>query len=169
MSDTEKTNEQSGVGGNYRIVPLSYSHVEAVAAIERECFSSPWSERSVAEEVENSAACFVVCEAEGKETGTVAGYAGMQFAGGFSMICNVAVTKKYRRQGIARALMEALICKCKELYIEELSLEVRISNTEAIALYEALGFKSIGIRPNFYSSPREDANIMSLYFTGDKQ
>ena len=75
-------------------------------------------------------------------------------------ITNVAVAKKFRRRGIGRALMEYMLKEAELLGMESATLEVRISNTPAIRLYESLGFQGEGVRPNFYEKPKEDALIM---------
>ena len=73
---------------------------------------------------------------------------------------NIAVDPRYRRQGIAQMLVEALVEQLKKAESRCLTLEVRISNAPAIALYEKLGFEQVGKRPNYYRNPKEDALIL---------
>lgn len=125
-----------------------------IAEIEKECFSCAWSEQAVLSSA-NTDCVFVLCE----EDGIVKGYAGLQIVLDEGYITNVAVKGSFRRQGIARALMEELIKKLDTLAF--ISLEVRESNVAAIGLYQSLGFKEEGKRKNFYAAPKEDALIMT--------
>ena len=75
-------------------------------------------------------------------------------------VMNVAVAPEARRQGVARALLEALEARLRARGVASLSLEVRPSNGPALALYESLGFTEAGRRPGYYRNPREDAWIL---------
>ena len=139
------------------IVKMNEAHVASVAAIEKECFGREgWSERSVAGELTNALALWLVAE----ENGTVAGYVGSQTVCGETDMMNVAVTADFRRRGIGEMLVNALVEELKALESHSLTLEVRASNTPAQALYEKLGFKEVGRRPKYYQNPREDALIL---------
>ena len=131
-------------------------HVAQVAALEKICFSDPWSERSVASELENKLAYWLVA-LEGE---TVAGYIGSQTVMEETDMMNVAVHPDFRRKGIAEALVDGLVAALKEKGSRCLTLEVRASNEPAIKLYEKLGFAQIGRRPKYYRNPREDALIL---------
>lgn len=126
-----------------------------IAEIEKECFSSPWSEQAVLDSA-NSDCVFVLYEIDN----TIVGYAGLQIVLDEGYITNIAVKKEHRRKGIARMLVNELIKKL-ENELSFISLEVRISNLAAINLYSSLGFKKEGIRKNFYEAPKEDALIMT--------
>ena len=139
-----------------RILPMNASHVAQVAVLEKLCFTTPWSENSVAGELQNPLSLWLVA-AEGDR---VAGYVGSQSVMEESDMMNVAVHPDFRRQGIARLLIEELIRALKEKNCTSLSLEVRASNAPAIGLYEALGFSQVGKRPNYYRNPKEDALIL---------
>ncbi len=141
-----------------RIVPLEKEHSGKLAELEHLCFSDPWSEDGIAYEAGNEAARFFVAMC-GEE---IAGYAGMLFAADLGNICNIAVFPEYRRHGIGRRLVSALINSAEELGISELTLEVRESNEPAKALYASFGFEEMGKRKNFYTSPNEDAIVMNL-------
>ena len=143
------------------VVPMEPAHIPAIAQIERECFSTPWSEAALTEELTLPAAHFVTALADG----TVTGYMGMQVAGDVGYVCNVAVSPDFRRRGVASALIQAQINYAAEHGIQELSLEVRSSNTPARTLYEKMGFVHLGTRPHFYRDPEEDAEIYSFYHT----
>lgn len=138
------------------IVSMQKEHVPGVAALEALCFSDPWSERSVASELDNPLSCWLVCVADG----AVVGYVGSQTVLGETDMMNVAVHPSYRRRGIAEQLIAKLIEKLCEAESHCLSLEVRASNEAAIALYTKMGFSVVGKRPRYYHNPKEDALIM---------
>lgn len=139
-----------------RITEMKAVHVPQVAALEKLCFSDPWSEESVAGELKNQFSFWLVAE----DDGFVAGYIGCQIAYPEVDVMNVAVHPDHRRRGIAAILVEALIAHLQRLDCTCLSLEVRASNDPAIALYEKMGFETVGRRPNYYRHPKEDALIM---------
>ena len=138
------------------IETMKPSHVAQIAHLEKICFSDPWSERSIASELDNKLAFWLVA-VEGE---TVAGYIGSQTVIDETDMMNVAVHPDFRRQGIAEALVNGLVANLKEIGSHCLTLEVRASNAPAIALYEKLGFAEIGRRRNYYRNPREDALIL---------
>ena len=135
---------------------MNAAHVAQIAALEKICFSDPWSERSIASELDNKLAFWLVAT-EGE---TVAGYIGSQTVMEETDMMNVAVHPDFRRQGIAEALVSSLVEHLKAMGSHCLTLEVRASNAPAIALYEKLGFAEIGRRKNYYRNPREDALIL---------
>ena len=139
-----------------QLIPMDSRHVAQVAALEKQCFSDPWSESSVASELSNPLSAWLVA----MDGDVLAGYVGSQSVMGESDMMNIAVDAHYRRQGIAQALVEALVAQLKEKGNHSLTLEVRISNAPAIALYEKLGFAQVGRRPNYYRNPKEDALIL---------
>lgn len=139
-----------------RIAHMTAEHVPQVAALEKVSFSDPWSEKSVASELENSLSCWLVA-LDGE---TVAGYVGSQTVMDETDMMNVAVHPDFRRQGVARALILALIGELKKRGSRCLTLEVRASNDPARALYESLGFAHVGTRRNYYQNPKEDALIL---------
>ena len=131
-------------------------HVPQVAALEKMCFSDPWSEGSVASELSNPLSRWLVA-VEGEQ---VLGYVGSQTVLDESDMMNLAVDPAFRRRGIARALVLALIEQLRKMGSRQLTLEVRASNESAQALYAQLGFESVGRRKNYYFNPREDALIL---------
>lgn len=139
-----------------RIVEMKPDHVAQVAALEKLCFSDPWSENSVASELENELSLWLIAE----EAGTVLGYVGSQTVLDETDMMNVAVHPDRRRSGVAAALITELIARLKARGSRCLKLEVRASNAPAIALYEALGFTQLGLRKNYYRNPKEDALIL---------
>lgn len=127
-----------------------------LAELEKLCFSDPWSISAFEYELKNPLSLWLVA-ADGE---TVAGYVGSQTVMDESDMMNVAVAPAYRRKGIAEKLILALIERLKEHQSHCLTLEVRVSNDPAIALYQKLGFLQVGRRPGYYRNPREDALIL---------
>lgn len=145
---------------NVRLLPMDRATVAEVAAIERECFSHPWSEDMLAEELYNDNASYIVAMAD---DGTVLGYAGLTVVLDEGYVNNVAVKGQYRRQGVADRLLEAFI-RFAQANLAFLTLEVRPSNEKAIALYLKHGFAQVGRRKNYYQDPTEDAILMTREF-----
>ena len=139
---------------------MDRSHIEQIAALERECFSAPWSEAMLTEVLFDSQASFIVAESE---DGGVLGYAGLQVVLDEGYIDNIAVEPNARRHGVADELLD-VFCRFGEANLAFLTLEVRASNAPAIALYRKHGFEEAGRRKNYYTKPTEDAVIMTRYF-----
>ena len=145
-----------------RIVPMTADHLDAVADLERICFSTPWSRNMLAEELENACAAFLVA-LDGDEN--VIGYAGLQVVVDEGYITNVAVDPACRRQGVANQLLQVFDSFARGNHLAFLTLEVRPSNAAAIALYQGFGFTEAGRRRNYYDLPKEDALILTKYYT----
>ena len=135
---------------NYRLIPMTAEHVPQVAALERTCFSHPWTEDMLRQELGNDAAVSVVAEGE---DGTVLGYAGLQAVLDEGYINNVAVDPRFRRQGVADELIAAFVRfgKAKLAFL-------------TLALYAKHGFQTAGRRRDYYDDPKEDAILMTLEF-----
>lgn len=138
------------------IEPMNASHVPQIAQLEKRCFSDPWSEKSIASELENPLSVWLVAV----DGGQLIGYVGSQTVLGETDMMNLAVVPEARRQGTGRALVLALVDALTEKGSHSLMLEVRVSNTPAQKLYESLGFSQVGRRPKYYVNPREDALIL---------
>lgn len=145
---------------NYKLVPMDCSHLAGVAELERMCFSAPWNEAMLEEELYNDTASFIVAEGE---DGQVLGYAGLHVILDEGYIDNVAVRPTCRRQGIADRLLD-VFCRFGQANLAFLTLEVRPSNTAAVALYEKHGFQEAGRRKDYYENPREDALLLTREF-----
>ena len=144
-----------------RIVPMNGDHLDEVAELERICFSVPWSRNMLAEELDNLLSAFLVAL---DDSGRVVGYAGLQVVLDEGYITNVAVRPGCRRMGVASLLLQVFLNFAKANKLAFLTLEVRASNYDAIALYGSRGFRSVGRRKNYYEHPKEDAIIMTLEF-----
>ena len=143
------------------IVPMTAEHLDEVAELERICFSVPWSRNMLAEELDNLLSAFLVAL---DNSGAVVGYAGLQVVLDEGYITNVAVRPDCRRQGIAGKLLQVFLDFAQGNKLAFLTLEVRASNYDAIALYGSRGFRSVGRRKNYYEHPKEDAIIMTRNF-----
>ena len=130
--------------------------VPQVAELEKLCFAMPWSEKSVAGELDNPLALWLVV----MEGDRLAGYVGSQTVMDETDMMNLAVAPQFRRQGVGETLVNALVASLKELGSRCLTLEVRDSNGPARALYAKLGFVEVGRRRGYYRDPREDALIL---------
>ena len=138
------------------ITNMRQEHVAQVAELEKLCFADPWSENSVASELNNPLSLWLVVVDEER----VAGYVGSQTVMEESDMMNVAVHPDYRKQGIATALIVGLVEELRKRGSRCLTLEVRASNETAISVYRKLDFQEVGRRKNYYRNPREDALIL---------
>lgn len=145
-----------------RIVPMNADHLDEVAELERICFSTPWSRNMLAEELDNALSAFLAAL---DDADRVVGYAGLQVVLDEGYITNVAVRPECRKQGIAGKLLQVFLDFAQGNRLSFLTLEVRASNYDAIALYGSRGFRSVGRRKNYYEHPKEDAIIMTKEFS----
>ena len=136
---------------------LAPSHLPAIAEIETLCFSAPWSAQSLRMLLAAPNGGFAATV-----DGAVAGYIGYLGVLDEIEITNVATLPDFRRRGAGRALVTALLDYARANGFCRVTLEVRISNAPAIALYESLGFTPCGTRKNFYTNPREDGVIYEI-------
>ena len=135
---------------------MNETHVLQIAELEKICFSDPWSETSIASELNNKLSLWMVAIDNEK----VVGYVGSQTVLWETDMMNIAVHPDYRKQGIGTALIVGLIGALELRGSHSLMLEVRASNISAISVYEKLGFSEVGRRKNYYRNPKEDALIM---------
>ena len=135
---------------------MTVDDISQVAEIERQIFSIPWSEKAFRNSMESDDTIYIVA----KENNNVEGYAGMYLSFEEGNITNVAVNPLSRRKGIGEKIVRDILNRAYEKGVRDVFLEVRETNSVAIALYEKIGFKEEGIRKNFYDKPRENALIM---------
>ena len=128
-----------------------------LADLERAAFHAPWSEQALALLCGESAFGFVCIE-----QGIAAAYGGMLTVLDEGQITNIATHPDHRRRGLAASVMGALLQEARARGLVSVTLEVRVSNAGAIALYEKFGFRVWGKRPRFYTNPTEDALIMGV-------
>ena len=135
--------------------PLTPDLLASVAALEKEAFPHPWSERSLALLCGPTAFGFACLEGE-----RVVAYGGMLTVLNEGQITNIATHPAYRRRGLGGQVMKALLAEARARRLAFVTLEVRESNFPAIALYEAHGFRKVGYRPHFYTDPEEAALLL---------
>lgn len=133
--------------------------VQAVAVLEAENFSEPWSANSFMEELGKDTSVYLVAY----EGDRLIGVCGLVTSFDEGEVLNVSVKKEYRKQGIALQMLKQLFQEAEKLGVKHLTLEVREGNIPARTLYEKLGFVCDGIRPNFYRNPSENAAIYWLH------
>jgi ribosomal-protein-alanine N-acetyltransferase len=139
---------------------LTYADLPQVTAIERRAFATPWSlAMFVLELSKPSGVCLAAETAGDGPDRELVGYLICSRYDTVWHIMNVAVDPDRRRHGIATALLTALLGEVDHRD-SQITLEVRRSNTGAIALYERFGFRSAGIRRRYYQDNGEDAVIM---------
>lgn len=136
---------------------MTVENVPAVAALEAACFSTPWSLSSLKQELDNPLAVYRVAFWDEQ----AAGYAGMHHVVDEGYITNVAVFPTFRRRGVARGLLESLLCYGGKAGLRLITLEVRAGNHPALTLYRQLDFWEEGRRKSYYCNPTEDALILT--------
>jgi len=135
---------------------MTSEHVPQIAFLEKLCFHDPWSESSIASELNNSLSLWLVA----MEDDTVVGYVGSQTVLGWTDMMNIAVHPDHRRKKIGEQLVLSLEKDLRKKESTCLTLEVRASNEPAKSLYYKLGFLEVGRRKNYYRNPKEDALIL---------
>lgn len=136
---------------------LQKEDIPAVAELEKQCFSAPWSEKAL-EYLTGDDAFGMVCLGE---DGTALAYAGITVSLDDGALTNVATAPAARRKGLGEQVLLALMEEARRRGVTRFSLEVRESNFPAIGLYEKLGFTVAGKRPRFYTDPAEAALVMT--------
>lgn len=137
---------------------MTEQDIPKVAKLEEEVFTDPWSEKVYRETFAIPGVEYVVvCEDD-----MVIGAAGVRSISGTGEITNVMIKAEYRGQGLGRRMLNELLARGRRLGAGSFTLEVRTGNTNAIRLYESLGFECAGVRPGFYNNPKEDAAIYWL-------
>lgn len=142
------------------IVPMRRWHLRAVHAIESSVYERPWSLRVFATEVGKRDRRVYLVAVRGRR---VLGYGGMAHVGDEAHITTVVVHPRARRKGIASALVASLLRRAREGGLGAATLEVRVGNSAAQALYRRFGFAPVGVRPRYYEDTKEDALIMWLH------
>ena len=139
--------------------PLTAEINEALAKLDAECFSVPWSKKLFLDDVSNKNSFYVLA----LHNNSVVAYGGLYKVLDEADITNIAVHPLYRRHGIAKQILDIIFKHCLDFGIKKLMLEVRCSNKNAIDLYLSLGFHVVGERKNYYSDNNETAILMTKY------
>jgi ribosomal-protein-alanine N-acetyltransferase len=136
--------------------PAREDDVAQITAIEKLCFSDPWSASAFSAALTHTATSVAVAVINS----AVVGYTVVSFAADEGELANLAVAPSVRKKGIGGALLRGVLRDALERQARRLFLEVRTSNVAARALYLGAGFREVGRRPRYYSGPVEDALIM---------
>ncbi len=153
-TEAERTYNQN----NFKIIDFDESFLDGVYEVEKDAFFEPWSKKMFQDELGNKFARYFV----GVIDGEVVGYIGSWYVMNEGQITNIAVKKEYQGQGFGKKLVQKVIDYYKELECIGVTLEVRVNNESAIALYKSFGFVFEGTRKNYYSNG-DDAHIMWLH------
>lgn len=135
---------------------MEHKDVKRIAEIEKESFSTPWSEDSIMAEVDNPNSLYLIYE----NSGYIIGYIGMYLVADEVDINNIAICKDQRKKGYGIKLLQEAINQTSIMGYKAVTLEVRESNLQAIELYKKFKFVVEGKRKNFYTNPVEDGLIM---------
>ena len=146
---------------DYRIIDTTQTQLEQIEKIEQQCFSCPWTLDQLRSQLSDDRHVFLAAVDAG---GTVLGYVGMMFVLDEGYISNVSVAPDFRRQGVADALISALMTRAEELNLAFVTMEVRAGNEPAKSLYAKHGFVPVGRRKNYYDLPKEDAILMTRFW-----
>ncbi len=147
---------------------MEISDIRQILEIENDCQPEPWTERAFLEEIGKAYSQFLVALqaagalTSGQQPRNVAGYICFWSVAGEIQVLDIAVRRDLRRRGIGRKLIETATQAGREENAGCVTLEVRESNLEARKLYETLGFRIIGRRPNYYAITKESAILMEL-------
>lgn len=144
---------------DYRIINAAEAYLPQIEALEKLCFSMPWTVEMLRSQLPDERHEFLAAERDGE----VLGYVGMMYVLDEGYISNVAVSPEQRRKGIADRLIAELMDAAVRLELSFVTLEVRASNEPAIELYKKHGFVPVGLRKNYYDLPREDAILMTKF------
>lgn len=145
-----------------RVRPARRGDLPRVMEVENASFPLPWSRSSFASLLGLERVFFLVAEVEGR----VVGHGVLWWVGEEGELANIAVDPEVRRSGAARALLDELVDRARREGVEQIFLEVRVSNDGAFRLYRSLGFREVGRRRNYYQRPLEDARILRLDVSG---
>ena len=148
----------------YSIRDAAAADLGALEAMERACFSDPWSREVLAAQLPDARHEFLVAERDG----LLLGYIAMMCVLDEGDVSNVAVAPEARRRGVGRALLAGMLARARKRALSTVTLEVREHNAAAIALYGAAGFEPVGRRRGYYEHPREDAVLMTLWMNKEE-
>lgn len=152
----ERVRRQAAAAEPVTLRPLTAEDVPVIAALEVQIFGDPWPESFFHGELRQPLVYAKVAERGGQ----LAGYILAWLGDGLGHIGNLAVVPEERRRGVARALLADLFERVRERVVEQLTLEVRVTNDAAQALYRAHGFRLAGSRRGYYRDTGEDALLM---------
>jgi len=141
-----------------RVEPMVPADLPRVCAIEQDAFASPWPKDAYRSELQHNKSAYYVVARD--EMGSVVGFAGMWVIFDEAHITTLAVDPHRRREGIGSRLLMALVDAALARGARWLTLEVRPSNVDALALYRKFGLRDVALRRRYYSDNGEDAVVM---------
>jgi ribosomal-protein-alanine N-acetyltransferase len=144
-------------GSGFVLRPMQETDLRQVLHIERRSFTIPWSDATFRGLLRRQSTAMLVAERAGR----VVGYAVLWFAADEAELGDMAVLPEARRRGLGRWLLDAALAEAARRGAKRVYLEVRESNGTARSLYEKAGFEASGVRPDYYSEPKEDAILMT--------
>jgi [ribosomal protein S18]-alanine N-acetyltransferase len=158
---------QRAATDRFHVRTARMSDIDAVHALERTCFSDPWSRQSLEHELDRATSFFVVAVSAAVDAPeVVVGYAIAHAAADEAELANVAVSPAQRGQGLGAMMVRGLLDQVRGAGAHDCWLEVRASNTAARRLYAQLGFDDVGLRKRYYARPEEDAIVMRRSLRG---
>jgi ribosomal-protein-alanine N-acetyltransferase len=144
---------------------MGHEDLPAVMEIEKVAFSNPWSTEMVKKELTQDWSTVLLAEeADGKGAFALRGFSIFWLVQDEQHVLNVATDPNWRRRGVGRAVMVATLDVGRAHRCRISTLEVRRGNVAAVEMYKSLGFKAVGMRPNYYADDREDAVVMVYDF-----
>lgn len=151
-----RTDGHAAAGANVTVSPFRRRHLRAVLAIEAQVYPRPWTSQLFEDELDRAGRAYVVA----RVGPTLVGYAGVLMIADDGHVATVAVDPAWQGRGIATRLLLELVSAAQELGANQLTLEVRVSNTTAQGIYRRFGFAPAGARKAYYSDNGEDALVM---------
>ena len=149
-----------------RVSDAGLCHIDAIEAMEKRCFSVPWTREMLIKQLPDDMHIFLAAE---DDNGEAVGYVGLMYVLDEGYISNVAVLPERQRQGIGDMLIEELILRARAKKLSFVTLEVRETNLAAQRLYKKHGFTEVGRRRNYYERPTEDALLMTRFLGEEEQ
>ncbi|MBZ4416345.1 ribosomal protein S18-alanine N-acetyltransferase [Myxococcus sp. RHSTA-1-4] len=150
---------------DFLIRQMTVEDMPAVMALEKQSFKNPWSPELLQRELQHEWSTILLVEEErGAGAPVLLGLAIFWIVHDEVHVLNVATAPEHRRRGVARAVMDEVLARGKARHCTLATLEVRRSNEAALQLYRSLGFRPVGVRPNYYVDEGEDAIVMVLDF-----
>ncbi len=151
------------------ILPYELWMLEDIAALERLCFSTPWSKESLREVGESEDHVFYVLTGGNGLSREILGFGCVSVMLDEAELLNIAVSPAHRKMGLGQLLLSALFDEAARRGAQRFFLEVRESNLPALKLYLRNGFVAVGRRKRYYTNPTEDAVIMLREHTSDSE
>jgi ribosomal-protein-alanine N-acetyltransferase len=161
LREDSPTEGQAG----FLIRQMTHEDMPAVTALEKASFRNPWSPELLRRELDHDWSTILLAEEPQPDGGRrLLGLAIFWIVQDEVHVLNVATAPEHRRRGVGRAVMEEVLARGRARRCALATLEVRRSNEAAIGLYKSLGFRPVGVRPNYYVDEGEDAIVMVLDF-----